>query len=150
MYWQGSLGIDCIINAMSRDTFEEIKKYLHFNNNSILDNNCPNHEKLNDAIRKNCSCVPPEEHQSIDEQITPTKARISLKQYNPKKPHKWGYKGISRAGSSGYIYDFEVYTGNVWDRAQKTDNGLEISSEFGMTLSANIPHHRNYKLVYDN
>ena len=34
-----------------------------------------------------------------------------MKQYLPKKPHKWGFKVWARAGISGIIYDFEIYTG---------------------------------------
>ena len=71
-----------------------------------------------------------------------------MKQYNPKKPHKWGYKVISRAGSSGYIYDFKVYTGKT---GAETDNfGLGVSSGFVMRLPEDIPIFRNYKLFYDN
>ena len=32
-----------------------------------------------------------------------------MKQYNPKKPHKWGYKVIFQAGESGFINGFELY-----------------------------------------
>ena len=77
----------------------------------------------------------------------PTKARIALKQYNPKKPHRWGYKVISRALSSGYIYDFKVHTGKT---EAETDNfGLSVSSGFVMRLAEDIPKFRNYKLFYD-
>ena len=52
-----------------------------------------------------------EENLSIDEQIVPFKGRISLKQYNPQKPHKWGYKIYFISGSSGFAYNFEIYSG---------------------------------------
>ena len=82
---------------------------------------------------RNCKKTPQEEHQCVDEQIIPTEARIALKQHNPKKPHKWSYKVISRAGSSGYIYDFEVYTGKT---EVETDNfDLDVSSGFVMRLA---------------
>lgn len=46
---------------------------------------------------------------AVDEQIIPTKARSSLKQYNPKKPHKWGYKVFVLSG--GFSYNFDFYSG---------------------------------------
>lgn len=48
---------------------------------------------------------------AVDEQIIPTKARSSLKQYNPKKPHKWGYKVFVLSGVSGFSYNFDFYSG---------------------------------------
>ena len=96
-YWKTSLRIETIASAISRDRFDEIKRYLHFNdNNSQKPNNHPQHEKLHkvrpvlNAIQTNCKKTPPEEHECVDEQIIPTKARIAMKQYNPKKTLQMG------------------------------------------------------------
>jgi len=35
----------------------------------------------------------------------------SYKQYNPAKPHKWGLKMFTRAGTSGLVYNFTLYVG---------------------------------------
>ena len=40
--------------------------------------------------------------------MVPFKGKHAAKMYMPKKPVKWGYKLWSRAGISGYVYDFEV------------------------------------------
>ena len=55
----------------------------------------------------------PEFNHSIDEQIVPAKTKQSsgVRQYNPKKIHKWGFKNMVRAGKSGIIYDFFMYGG---------------------------------------
>ena len=51
-------------------------------------------------------------------------------------------------GSSGYIYDFKVYTAKT---GAETDNfGLGVSSGFVMRLTENIPRLQNYKLFYDD
>ena len=97
-------------------------------------------------IRNNCRKIP-QEHQAIDEQIIPTKSRIAIKQYNPQKPHKWGYKVVSRAGASGFIYDFELYTGKG---TVGCPDGIGVSSAFVLRLAENISKHKNYKLFYDN
>ncbi|XP_065574923.1 piggyBac transposable element-derived protein 2-like [Artemia franciscana] len=108
-YWSNETRYPVIADAMSRDKFEQIKKYLHFNDNlTQKPRGDPGHDKIHkvrpliEMIRDNFMKIPPEEHQPVDEQIVPTKQRISLKQYNPKKPHKWGYKFISRDGESGF------------------------------------------------
>ncbi|KAK2706147.1 hypothetical protein QYM36_016245 [Artemia franciscana] len=127
-YWSNETRYPVIADAMSRDRFEQIKKYLHFNDNlTQKPRGDPGHDKIHkvrpliEMIRDNFMKIPPEEHQAVDEQIVPTKQRILLKQYNPKKPHKWGYKFISRAGESGFVYDFEMYT----DLAQTlSDQGI--------------------------
>ena len=75
-YWKTSLRIEPIASAISRDRFDEIKRYLHFNdNNSQKPNNHPRHDKLHkvrpvlNAIRTNCKKTPQEEHQCVDQQI---------------------------------------------------------------------------------
>ncbi|KAG5881017.1 hypothetical protein JTB14_016755 [Gonioctena quinquepunctata] len=55
--------------------------------------------------------VPKEEFFVVDEQIIPTKCRNQLKQYNPAKPHKWGYKNQVPSGASGFSYDFDIFAG---------------------------------------
>ena len=96
-YWKTSLRIEPIASAINCDRFDEIKQYLHFNdNNSQKPNNHPQHDKLHkvrpvlDVIRTNCKKTPPEKHQCVDQQIIPTKARIAMKQYNPKKTSQMG------------------------------------------------------------
>ena len=64
-------------------------------------------QMLRDALNR----IPKEECLCVDEQIVPFKGRSSLKQYNAKKPHKWGYKIWALCGKSGFAYDIELYTG---------------------------------------
>ena len=52
-----------------------------------------------------------EEYSSVDEPIIPIKGQSSLKQYVTNKPHKWGIKLSACTGSSGIVYDFEMYVG---------------------------------------
>ena len=152
-YWSNETRYPVKADAMPRDRFEQIKKYLHFNDNlTQKPRGDPGHDKnhkvrpLIEMIRDNFMKIPPAEHQAVDEQIVPTKQRISLKQYNPKKPHKWGYKFISRAGESGFVYDFEMYTGK--GSVNVTDLG--VGADFVLRLARGIPKHKNYKLFFDN
>jgi hypothetical protein len=80
-----------------------------------LEENAPKLAKVQpifDIVREQCLKVSPEESHSIDEQIIPAKTKFSgIRQYNPKKPTKFGFKNLVRAGSSGYMYDFYIYAG---------------------------------------
>jgi hypothetical protein len=65
-----------------------------------------------DIFREQCLKIKPEESHSVDEQIIPAKTKYSgIRQYNPKKPVKWGFKNLVRAGASGFMYDFYIYAG---------------------------------------
>lgn len=103
---------------MSVQRFEQIKRILHFNNNEhVVPRDHPDHDRLH-KIRPLVSHlasrflkIPFEENLSLDEQICSTKAKNYMKQYNPAKPHKWGYKFFVLSGVSGFTYNFEIYTG---------------------------------------
>ena len=58
-------------------------------------------------VRNECIRVELEEFHAIDEQIIPSKTKLSkICQCNPKKPRKWGLKNLVHAGSSAMVYDF--------------------------------------------
>jgi hypothetical protein len=69
-----------------------------------------------------------------------------MKQYNPK-PHKWGFKVITRAGVSGLIYDFFIYTGKD-DALRDTNNNVPTSCILRRTDT--LPAHNNFFLYFDN
>ncbi|KAL7631295.1 UNVERIFIED_CONTAM: hypothetical protein RMT77_018402 [Armadillidium vulgare] len=120
MYWNPKFYLPQITETLKGgvNRFEALKLFIHFNDNSkIPDTNTSPYDKLYklrpilDSVLEKCRSIELEEYHSIDEQIIPTKAKSALKQYNPKKPHKWGYKVFSRCWASGILYEFEVYTG---------------------------------------
>ena len=70
-------------------------------------------QPLLEHVRNNCITIEPEVDHSIDEQVIPAKTSYSgIRQYNPKKPVKWGFKNFVRSGASGIMYDFFLYTGS--------------------------------------
>lgn len=61
-----------------------------------------------------------EEFQSVDEQVILSKTKFTkIKQYNPKKPEKQGFKNQVCSAFSSFIYDFYLYSGkgNTGDNA---------------------------------
>jgi len=58
--------------------------------------------------------VPPQDL-SLDKGMIPAKNRLGIKQYMKSKPIKWGIKTFLLCEScTGYIYNFEVYTGKSY------------------------------------
>lgn len=99
-----------------------------------------------EMVRKNCAKIEQEPVQSIDEQIIPAKTKRScIRQYNPKKPCKWGFKMFVRAGQSGIMYDFFLYSG-----ANSTGGTCCTSEDVVLRLVQELPKNCNYKLCFDN
>lgn len=153
-FWKTFSRYDVVANTMTGDRFLQIKSFLHFADNSMQKPaDDPEHDKLFkirpilESVRRNCQKIPQEEHQCIDRQIIPTKTQGALKEYNPKKPQKWGYKVISRAGASGFVYDFLIYTGKG---SVENTNNVGMPSAYVLALAKDVPKHKNYKLYYDN
>lgn len=160
LYWDKSVGVEMVQKAMCLNTFEKIRAVIHFNNNAkqVLDRSSEGYDKLYklrpvlNEIGKKFLTIPMEESLSVDEQMCSTKARHHMKQYMPKKPHKWGYKLFVLCGVSGFAYKFEIYTGT--DNEAKTR--LSQEPDFGASgnvvvrLCRDVPNGVNHKLYFDN
>ena len=118
-YWSNELRYPSLADIMPRKRFEKLRRYLHFVDNMVSDKNNPDKlfkvRCIVEAVAANCRKVRPEQNHSVDEQIIPSKTKYSkIRQYNPKKPVKWGFKNLVRAGSSGFMYDFYIII--CWER----------------------------------
>ena len=134
-YWSTDwvLGVPAFARVMARDRFFDILYNIHLCDNTQMPQpGSTNFDKLfkirnfiddlNTKFRMNYQ---PHREQSIDEAMIKYKGRTSLKQYMPMKPIKRGIKMWCRADStSGYLCDFEVYTGKL---AQGVEHGLGYS-----------------------
>ncbi|XP_047124308.2 piggyBac transposable element-derived protein 3 [Hydra vulgaris] len=156
LYWSNETRIPNIADVMTSKQFEKIKRYLHFSDNSkSLPSNHPNYDKLFKVrpliqlILKNIKNIPQEESHSIDEQILPTKGRSFLRQYLPKKPHKWGIKVWARCGVFGIVYDFETYCRKYLLNKDELP-GLLMGGNVVYRLTQSLPSGVNYKIFFDN
>lgn len=151
-YWNGSpdLGIPLVTNAMSRNRFEAILSNIHCNDNlHIPNNNTDKLYKLRPVITKlneNFQTLYKTTRRvSVDESIILFKGRSTLKQYNPQKPIKRGYKIWCLADQRGYISNFEVYQG----KNEALENEFR---SYGLgervVLSLTKPHWGKNKIVY--
>jgi len=150
MYWANETRYQPIADVMSRNRYQQLREYLHVSDNLQREtsNNAENKlykiQPVLDHVRNNCIMIEPEREHSIDEQIIPAKTKYSgIRQYNPKKPVKWGFKNFVRAGSSGIMYDFFLYTGKV-------KNNKVTGPYVVIRLLETLPTMKNFKVFYDN
>ena len=157
MYRNKRFGIPKVSELMTVNRFEEIKRFLHLNDNTkYVEKGQPGHDKLHkvrpliDALNCQLAKIPVEENVSVDEQIVPFKGRHSLKQYNPRKPHKWGYKVFVMSGVSAFSYNFEVSTGAGDNVCLPNEPDIGSSSNVVVRLARRLPSDINHKLNIDN
>ena len=115
LYWLKDLRVDCIANVMGLKQDELVRHYLHVDDITKKKDDYSillKVEPVVHTLRTNCLSVEQEQHQSVDKQMVPAKTkRSSIRQYLPKKIHKWVFKNFIWAGASGIIYDFFFYAG---------------------------------------
>jgi hypothetical protein len=90
--------------------------------------------------------------QSIDESMILFKGRHSIKQYNPMKPIKRGYKLWVRADMDGYISKFEVYQGKATAASTADDldgNTFGLGEQVVQTKTQDLLN-RNHEVYFDN
>jgi hypothetical protein len=112
--WMTGSSISLISDVMTRDRFEEIRRYLHFLDSEKAVNNPDRLCKVRlflDPIQETMNNISPSIIYSIDEQMISYKGRTILRQYMPAKPTKWGIKVFFLCGSTGLMYKFLVYDG---------------------------------------
>lgn len=107
-------------SVMSRDRWQIIWQFFHACDNDLaLPRDHPRFDKLFKVRRfveimleKWQGAYYPGRNVSVDESIIAFKGRVSMMQYNPMKPHKWGMKAwvLSESGT-GYIYNWDLYKG---------------------------------------
>jgi len=129
--------ITSFMDFMTFNRFEEMKRFLHVSDNSLHGNDeIKKIRPLVEKLRERYKTVSKEEHLSVDdEQIVPFKGRSCLGQYNPKKPHKWGYKLWVLCGATGFAYDFEVYTGKADNDMYDTEPDCGASGNVVIRMS---------------
>ena len=95
LYWASSTRVAQIADVFSRKRWEDIKKFIHFNDNSkMLPATDPHRDKLFkvrpliDSLLSKFQFIPQQQMLCVDEQIVPFKGKSSLKKYKQKKKKK--------------------------------------------------------------
>ena len=156
-YWELETHSELTTSAMSRDRFENLKRFLYFKDNT-KDKKRDDETRdrlfkirpLFEMLRQNCLSQKPEEQNSIDAQMIPFKGRSFLRRYMPQKPKKWGFKIFSRNGLSGTLYDFEFDGAPDLDKVEQIDEIGYCGGDIVLRLCLHLPKKRNFKLYFDN
>jgi hypothetical protein len=114
-------------SVMSRNRFEWFLRHLHVNDNSAQPpRNDQNYDKLYkirpllEMLSKTFKdCYMPSTVQSIDESTIRCKGRCSIHQYMPQIAIKRGYEVCVRANDSGFVSEFQIYTGKIGQTTEK-------------------------------
>ena len=115
--------------TMSRNRYQNILKFLHFNDNAARPSDStdklyklrPIHDKIVENWR---TLYNPGEQISIDEGMLKWRGRLSFRVYNKDKPTKYGIKAYILADSnSGYCWNMDIYHGKG-KRLRETVTGL--------------------------
>lgn len=117
-YWsnQQDLHLDVVSKVMSRDTFQQIKKYIHLADNYNLPagDKAAKVNELYQMLNKSLQQFGIfHSNLSIDESMVPYHGRHSMKMYIKGKPIPFGYKVWMITGADGYPYMLVIYQGKV-------------------------------------
>lgn len=153
-FWSTKLELrDAYISKlMPRTRFDWLLGNLHMNDNALQPKHGhPEFDKLYKirpllvALSQNfAKYYKPSKNISVDESMIRFKGRSSLRQYMPNKPIKRGYKVWVRASQSGYIDEFQIYTGKIGVKAE-VNLGSRVVTDLTRSL-ANL----NHMVYFDN
>ena len=160
-YWSKSklISTPTFRKYITRMKFELILKCLHLTDNS-LDNGDDPLYKLRPFItmcRENFLHVyTPNMNLSLDEASCPYKGRLRFKVYNKNKPNKFHIKLFQVCeAKSGYVCDFEIYTGKDESASVRSSRPLDpdvtktTKLVLGMMENANLLD-KGHHLYLDN
>lgn len=132
MYWETKADTfnSLVSNSISRDRFEAIHRYLHFNdNNSIIPNNKTYKiQPLLDQINKVSQDLaqPLGKSYSLDEAMEPYFGKHHMKQFIRGKPIRYGFKFWCLTSPEGYLLKFNPYCGKG-DRIEGKTLGSSVT-----------------------
>jgi hypothetical protein len=153
-YWSTSPDLhDSYISClMPVNRFGWLLSHLHLNDNSLIPKkNQPGYDKLykirpfiQTLLNNFQRAYNPSKIIAIDESMVKFTGRNSNKQYMPKKPIKRGFKIWCLVDKQGYLWNFEIYTGKVGEKAEK-QLGARVVKQLSQPLQE-----KNHCLFFDN
>ncbi|XP_055307022.1 piggyBac transposable element-derived protein 1-like, partial [Sitodiplosis mosellana] len=138
--------------------FEQMRRFIHFADSSKMPQRGANDYDVLYKIRplikhfnERFATIPKEQEMSVDEQMCRTKMKASnIRQYMPKKPHKWGFKLFALCDSNGFCHAFEVYTGAKDNVVLENAPDLGAASNVVVRLTQGVPDFVNQIINCDN
>lgn len=156
MYWELNPDShnEAISNAMSRNRFDEIMKYIHFADNLQLPENDKMGKVRNFMSMINERCLlffPTRQNLSIDESMIPYYGRHSSKQRMQGKPIRVGYKMWVMSTPEGYVVQFDPYQGTKNGQSMKsTPTTWGLGEHVVLDLISELPEGKPFHIYIDN
>lgn len=116
LYWtlDDDVAVDIVTKCMSRNKFTDIKRNLHFADNSLADQTQEKLFKVRPLRKmlekKFCQWGVFHEELSIGKSMIKYFGHHSAKEFIRGKPVRFGYKNWALTSSTGYCYAFDIYT----------------------------------------
>lgn len=157
-YWETQEDVrnPLICNAMRRNRFLQISRFLHCadNNDPHLDDKVWKLRPLMDKIKANClKYYEPEENLCYDESMVKYFGRHNCKQFIRGKPIRFGYKIWCLNTVSGYLINFEMYQGNSLRKNAEYEKLFGKAAAPLVQMLEDLPKEKQnlpYKLYFDN
>lgn len=157
-YWdsQPDMGLDIVTNAMRRNRFQQIMRFLHCVDNNVFDmtDKMWKLRPMIDKIKENClKHFQPEQNLSFDESMVEYFGRHGCKQHIRGKPIRFGFKIWSLCTVSGYLVAFDVYQGKSLSMPSEYDELFGKSSAPLVKLLDDLPCEKQnypYRIFFDN
>ena len=152
MYWDSNIDttVHIVQDAMSRNRFQLIKRYIHCANNDYLDPSDkyfkvrPLYDIMNQKLTQFGEL---DSSFSIDEQMVPYSGMHSSKQRMKDKSIRFGYKNFWITGSTGYPYNCVPYCGA---KGIGGDPGKALTMRVTLQLALTLQSPESSELFYDN
>ena len=154
MYWSNDDDVrnEAIANAMTRDRFSTLVRYIHLCDNSNLDPG-DKFSKVRPLIsllnERFLLYFQKQQNLSIDESMIPYYGRHGAKQFIRGKPIRFGYKMWALTTPLGYLLQFEPYQGARGRQAADTSH-LGMGGAVVMDLLVELNKDNAYHLTFDN
>lgn len=115
-YWKSSSDVrnNLVYEAMRRERFKQIMRYIHCANNLNIDVNDKFYKvrPFMDKLKQKClQNFEPEACLAFDESMIKYYGRHSCKQFIKGKPIRFGYKSWCLNTTQGYLVNFDFYQG---------------------------------------
>ncbi len=153
MYWSldKDVHVDIVAECMSIHKFREIKRCIHFNDNSQIGSSTDKMFKIKplcDILRNNfCQWGIMHENLAVDEMMVRYFGHHSCKMFIKGKPIRFGFKMWLLCSSTGYCYNMDVYCGrNTVPSNDKTPLGTKVVTQM-LEVAENPMDHQIY---FDN
>lgn len=151
MYWENAAdcNVQLVTNAMSRQTFRDIKRNLHLSDNTAIktDDKMYKVRRYIDMLNTRFSKFGIYSHSlSIDEQMIPYFGRHSCKMFMRGKPVRFGFKAWCLCSSDGYLFKFMPYCG----RDENFDADIGLGASVVLNLLRIVSDPQQHAIYFDN